>query len=1090
MSDARQSQDLARFEVFELDLRTGELRGGDQVFRFSDQPLKILVALLERPGELVLREDLRKRLWPNDTVVEFEHSISAAVNKVRQALGDSAESPRFIETLARRGYRWKTSVEWITSRPDAPPSPAPAAGGLVGKRVSHYRVLRIIGGGGMGLVYEAEDLNLGRRVALKVLPEELLTDRAALERFRREARAASASDHPNICTIYEVGEHEGAPFLAMQLLQGQSLSERIEAGARTPMPFPELLAVAIQVADGLAAAHKEGIIHRDIKPANIFLTTRGEIKILDFGLAKLAIEEHMDTHAREPVREPRHPSLEVSRAGAAMGTAAYMSPEQLRGEKLDGRTDLFSFGLVLYEMATGMRAFSGDTSEELREAILSKSPTPVDALNSEVPPAFQVVVNRTLEKDRSARYQSAAEVQSDLQRLHESDRSAVAAAPTGSQTPRVKWRQRRVWPILAGSALVLVVVTLATRYYMHRREESRLTEQDTLVLADFTNSTGDTIFDGSLQLALTTSLRQSPFLNVVPTGVVRKTLTSMTLPPDTPLTPEVARDVCRRTASKAYVSGAIASLGGEYVLGLKAVDCQQGETLAREQVTAASREKVLEALSQAATKLRVELGESLLTVGKFDLPLNQTTPSLEALKEYNLAMKSINQGPAAMLAHDLRAIQIDPNFAMAYMSAAEDYAELNQPSRAAEYFTRAFQLRDHANELERLEIGGMYYSQVTGELDKAEQTFHELIASYPRVGQAYGNLSAVYEKRGQYEQALKATREAFRLLKAPSWEAYMGRAEEELSLQLFEEARQTLKTAQDRKLDTDGIHQALYGLALATGDSKGLHEQSAWFASQPEYQALGMSLDAGSEASAGRLNRARDLNRKAADAALKNDDKEAAAVWWSDSAIGEALFGNAAQARRAAVRSLELAPASQDVEMQAALAFAMVGDRVRAQSLRQALDKRFPLNTEVQSLWLPTIDAQMELAARKPAAAIVRLQAATPMELGVGNCLYPVYVRGEAYLAAGQGNAAAGEFQKILDHSGIVWPCSTGALARLGLARANALESRTDQGPAADAARARALSAYRDFLALWNDADPDIPVLKQAKVEYAKLQSQ
>jgi serine/threonine protein kinase/tetratricopeptide (TPR) repeat protein len=1050
--------------------------------------LRILVALLERPGELVLREDLRKRLWPNDTVVEFEHSISAAINKVRQALGDSAESSRFIETLARRGYRWKASVEWARLPSDAKPASASADGGMIGKKVSHYRVLKIIGGGGMGLVYEAEDLSLGRRVALKFLPEEFLNERIALDRFRREARAASASDHPNICTIYEIGEHEGLPFIAMQLLRGQTLGERIEASSGVPYRLRELLGLAIQVTDGLEAAHRQGVIHRDIKPANIFITTRGEAKILDFGLAKLVSQgEHLETHAGEADDRRGYSGIDFSRAGVAMGTAAYMSPEQIRGESLDARTDLFSFGLVLYEMATGERAFTGDSLAELHAAILTGRPTPACELNPEVTPSLQAMLDRALEKNRDARYQTAGEISSDLRRLSESSRAPTTEVVAKSQTPPRTSPRKYVWKILFAGTLVLAVAGAVIRYYLHRHETSRLSDKDTIVLADFANSTGDPLFDDTLKQATTLALQQSPFLSTVSDEDVRSTLKLMSRPPNSTLTPDIARELCQREGSKAYVAGAIGTLGSEYVLGLKAIDCQNGETLAREQVTAASRDKVLDALSQAATKLRAELGESLLTIGKFDLPLNQTTASLEALKEYNLAMKLINQGPAAMLPHDLRAIQIDPNFAMAYVAAAEDYAEMNQPGRAAEYFTKAFQLRDHANELENLQIASMYYSQVTGELDKAEQTFQKLIASYPRVGQAYGNLAAVYEKRGQYEQALKATREAFRLLKAPSWEGYMARANQELSLQLFEEARQTLKTAQVRKFDTDGIHTMLYALALATGDSNGLHDQSAWFASQPEYQAEGMALDSGSEAYAGRLNRARNLTRKASDAALKIDDKEAAAVWWGDAAIGEALFDNATQARWAAIRALELAPESLDVDEEAALAFAMVGDRVRAQSLRQALDTRFPLNTEVQSLWLPTIDAQMELTGKKPAAAIIRLQATASMELGVGACLYPAFVRGEAYLAAGQGNAAAAEFQKILDHSGIVWSCETGALAHLGLARANALEVATEKGVAADAARARSLAAYREFFELWKDADPDIPILKQAKTEFAKL---
>jgi serine/threonine protein kinase/tetratricopeptide (TPR) repeat protein len=926
VSDVRQSQDLARFEVFELDLRTGELRGGDQVFRFSDQPLRILVALLERPGELVLREDLRKRLWPNDTVVEFEHSISAAINKVRQALGDSAESPRFIETLARRGYRWKTSVEWIASRPDAPPSAAPAAGGLVGKRVSHYRVLRIIGGG-MGLVYEAEDLNLGRRVALKVLPEELLTDRAALERFRREARAASASDHPNICTIYEVGEHEGAPFLAMQLLQGQSLSERIEAGARTPMPFPELLAVAIQVADGLAAAHKEGIIHRDIKPANIFLTTRGEAKILDFGLAKLAAEEHMDTHVREPVREPRHPSLEISRARAAMGTAAYMSPEQLRGEKLDARTDLFSFGLVLYEMATGMRAFSGNTPEELHEAILTKIPAPVGELNSEVPLAFQAVVNRTLAKDRSARYQTAAEVQSDLQRLREPDRPAVAAAPARSQTSPLKWPQRRTWQTLAGSALLLVIVTLATRYYMHRREASRLTEQDTIVLANFANSTGDPVFDDTLKQATSVALGQSPFLNILPDRAVRSTLKLMTRPPNTALSPDIAREVCQRAGSKAYVAGAIAALGSEYVVGLKAVNCLSGEILADEKVTASRKDQVLDALGDAISHLRSALGESLVTVRTFDVRLPQaTTSSLEALKEYTLGNRAGREkGPNAALPYYLRAVQLDPNFAMIYLNMGSAYTMLGQNERASEYFTRAYQLRDHATEHESLIISGIYQFGVNGDLERAIEAYEKTVQNYPNELPTYTELATAYARLGQYDKAIDAGKRG----QPDDVVYYAALGQWYVSVQRFADAKNVVQQAQLRKLESGPLRLLLYAMAFLEADAQEMQKQMSWLQALPGDKDQVLSIQADTESVAGHLSKAGALINQAVEFALKtNDDKEGAALLLGNSALREAEVGDLVHARQDSVRALKVAPKSRGIEAEAALALAMAGCRV------------------------------------------------------------------------------------------------------------------------------------------------------------------
>ncbi len=450
-----------RFEGFELDVRTGELLQGGNLVRLSEQPMRILVALLERPGELVLREDLRKRLWPNDTVVEFEHSINAAMKRLRQALGDSAENPRFIETLARRGYRWKTPVEWVESAPSTTKPPESTNRNLIGKKVSHYRVLEVLGGGGMGLVYKAEDLKLGRRVALKFLPEELAADPVALERFRREARAASVPDHPNICTIYEVGEYEGAPFIAMQLLQGQTLGERIGTDAQFPIGLEELLALAIQVADGLGAAHREGIIHRDIKPANIFVTNRVEAKILDFGLAKLAdAGEHAEALVERsaPDTGAHSSDLELTRTGAAIGTASYMSPEQVRGEKLDARTDLFSFGLVLYEMATGQRAFAGHSAGEVQDAVLRRTPASVRLLNPQSPRALESIIERAVQKSRELRYQSAAELRSDLERLRQEIVSP--GLERGRPAPTTPWFSRPLSYIAGLLALLLAVGTV------------------------------------------------------------------------------------------------------------------------------------------------------------------------------------------------------------------------------------------------------------------------------------------------------------------------------------------------------------------------------------------------------------------------------------------------------------------------------------------------------------------------------------------------------------------------------------------------------------------------------------------------------
>ncbi|MGC1648182.1 MAG: tetratricopeptide repeat protein, partial [Candidatus Sulfotelmatobacter sp.] len=566
-------------------------------------------------------------------------------------------------------------------------------------------------------------------------------------------------------------------------------------------------------------------------------------------------------------------------------------------------------------------------------------------------------------------------------------------------------------------------------------------------------------------------------------------------PASTKLTPEVARELCQRAGSKAYLAGSIGNLGTEYVLGLKAVNCQSGDTLAEEQVTAASKENVLGALGDAASKLRGELGESLATVQTFDVPLAEaTTSSLEALKEYSLGQKAFNEkGPAAALPYDQRAIELDPNFAMGYWIIGAYYVSLGEPGRGGEYLTRAFQLREHASERERLAITAYYYRSVTGEVDKAAKIYQEEIESYPQEGGAYGGLGNEFAQQGLYEKAAKITRQAVRL--APDdvgW--FENLATYSVALQRFDEARQIIYEAFARKMDDSSLHTVLYALAFFRADSGAMSEQQQWFAGKPAYENYGLALAADSEAYGGHLGKAREVTKRAVASAIRADNKENGALLQAIAAQLEAAYGNPEEARQSAAKALKLAPASPGTAAEAALAFAMAGDTARAESLAQDLGKRFPLDTQMQSLWLPAIQAQLALDKKNTAVALNVLQAASTIELGnilfVPNisCLYPTYVRGKAYLAAGQGNAAAVEFQKILDHSGIVWNCWTGALARLGLARANALQSRTSQGADADAARVRALAAYKDFLSLWKDADPDIPILKQAKAEYAKLQ--
>ncbi|MEO5739519.1 MAG: protein kinase [Vicinamibacterales bacterium] len=994
---------------------------------------RLLQSALEVPA--VERDAyLRHACGGDGRLEEYVRSLLAAHNRADKCLDGPA-----IERAAR-----ELAAE---HRDDG--SEEAGADPLIGQTLSHYRIVEKLGGGGMGVVYKAEDARLRRRVALKFVSDDLASDAEALSRFQREAQTASALNHPHICTIHDIGEQDGRSFIVMEYLEGTTLKDRLAAGA---LSVNAALDVGTQLATALEAAHTAGIIHRDIKPANIFISSRGHAKLLDFGLAK--------SGTATPQADVT--TMAGTRQGVVMGTVAYMAPEQARGERVDHRADIWSFGLVLFEMVKGTR------------------PPQAVRLRVEESPELERIISKCLETDRDLRYQHAADLGTDLERLKRGSDSA----PTGRDQPPAKARAR--WTVVAAAAAAIAMA--AVGYFFYPRQASALTDKDTIVLGDFTNTTGDPVFDDTLRQGLAVQLQQSPFLSLISEERIRRTLPLMNQPADARLTHDLAQSVCARTGGAAVLEGSIAPLGSEYVLGLRATHCTTGDTLADEQAQAVRKEEVLSTLSQIANRFRTRVGESLATIEKHSTSLysaEATTSSLEAWKAYSTAVRvQMTSGGRAGLPLLERAVALDPNFASAHARLGLNYSGLGESTRARESLLTAYRLRDRVSDGERFYIETLYDRDVTGNLERERQTLESWAQTYPRDPRPHGLLSGLATgSTGKYELSIDAASKAI-ALDADQGAPYSMKALNELRLNRLADAEGTIQRATERKLEFPEFSLFRYFIAFLSGDVEDTGRKAALARGKSSVEDMTSHVDALALARSGRLQEARRASAIAVDIAQRSGRRERAAMFEAARAVWEAFYGNAAAAGERAVTALELAR-GREVDYPAAFALALSGDVPRARPLADDLAKSFPQDTSVQSIYLPTLRALFSVKAHDAPAAIQSLQTASRFDLAVGGIgfrgyfggLYPIYVRGLAYLAARQPAEASAEFQRILDHRSIVLVDPMDAMARLQLARALVLSGDT----------VKAKSAYNDLLTLWKNADLDVPVLRQARAEYARL---